>query len=360
APTRSQPPQPTRSLPMGWLPLSATVTATVTADPVTATVTADTVTATGAANGNTGSATGNTPDTYVLVTFINDMALMWFSGPVTLDLVPFKTLRQDQEVETPLCCLLQAFPSHATRLHTIETMRVETSALVNLATVNPSILRKGQFLRHHKSMASFSCFFLVGMVTFTNVANDFESHSISIAFSDRTFPRAMAVIGNVTQKDVLVVPAYRDGVSLGSYKTASSRGASSPSVKSKLAPVSPSKKASKHNGPVRSFGERFAIYDGRLPFAIEKYQNLQLLDPEDLEPESAVIAVFTVGSYINGGGETVVSFNIQDMIILADVDNSAAPALASPSVPLWVRIDEPEGEQDNSMADESDDEEVLV
>ncbi|KAG6834437.1 hypothetical protein H0H93_009628 [Arthromyces matolae] len=334
--------------------VSATmITATVAANTVSptgagTTVAADmvsgTVTATGAVNANTISAAGNTPNT----------------GPVTLDLVPFKTLRQDLEVETPLCCLVQAFPSHATRLHAIETMRVETSALVNLATVNPSILRKGQYLRHHKSLASFSCFFLVGMVTFTNVANDFESHSISIAFSDRTFPRAMAVIGNVTQKDILVVPAYRDGVSLGSYKTASSRGASSPSVKSKLAPVSPSKKASKHNGPVRSFGERFAIYDGRMPFAIEKYQNLQLLDPEDLEPESAVIAVFTVGSYINGGGETVVSFNIQDVILVADVDNSAAAASVSASVPLWVRIDEPEGEQDNSMEEESDDEGVLV
>ncbi|KAG6834440.1 hypothetical protein H0H93_009612, partial [Arthromyces matolae] len=112
--------------------------------------------------------------------------------------------------------------------------------------------------------------------------------------------------------------------------------ASLPSVKSKLAPASPARKSSKHNGPVRSFGERFPIYDGRMPFAIEKYQNLPLVDPSDLEPEAAVVAVFTLGTYVNGGGETVLSFNIQDVIIVEDVDNSTASASSvTRSVPLW-------------------------
>lgn len=95
--------------------------------------------------------------------------------------------------------------------------------LKNLATANPEdyalgkiiASKAGDALQHGRG----THFFVVGTVCHSALTGA-GSHQICVAVSDRTFPRALAVLGNILGKRVLFVPTYRDGVSFGTFRSA--------------------------------------------------------------------------------------------------------------------------------------------
>ncbi|KAG6906529.1 hypothetical protein DXG01_013447 [Tephrocybe rancida] len=167
-----------------------------------------------------------------------------------------------------------------------------------------------------------------------------KPRSVCVAFSDRTFPRAITVVSTViTQgKKVVVVPTFQHGMSLSSYRTTKGTygaASSSQGTQAKLTPPSPPKARTKvrndrsmkltFSNAVRPFGERIPVYDGRKKFRLDDYQSLPCIHTE-LAEGAAVAAIFTVSHYLSKTtGHTTLSFNIQDIILLANVDDTDVP-----------------------------------
>jgi len=58
------------------------------------------------------------------------------------------------------------------------------------------------------------CFFLVGTVTNSSLLSGDISRNISISFSNRTFPCAITVIGDILSEKILFLPTFQQGVSI--------------------------------------------------------------------------------------------------------------------------------------------------
>ncbi|KAG6905484.1 hypothetical protein DXG01_002422 [Tephrocybe rancida] len=133
-------------------------------------------------------------------------------------------------------------------------------------------------------------------------------------------------------------------------------------ARSKLAPPSPAKNKARpmsnlvYGSAVRPYGDE--IYDGRAPFKMEKYQKLPRIYTE-IACDVVIVAVFSLSWW--GSGATQISFNIQDIILLADVDFTEPEGPRVPSKPLWLVQPEEEGGIGNGDdASSSEDEGQLV
>ncbi|KAF8064379.1 hypothetical protein FPV67DRAFT_1699290 [Lyophyllum atratum] len=232
------------------------------------------------------------------------------------------------------------------RLHGLDTLQPASTCLVNLAVANPSSLRVKNGFISHADDPGVSRIFLIGMITNSSLTEGAKARSVSVAFSDRTFERAMAVAGAVLGKTRLVLPTYNNGISISTFKkTASSPASSSTPAspsKNKLAPS----KGMVWGRPVKAWDETIVPYDGRKPFDLLKYRQLPLINGE-VDESTAVLAMFTLSSWVNANEETVLSFNIQDVILLRDADDTDGVPQAT-SKALWME-DEAEAEEPSGV-----------
>jgi hypothetical protein len=74
-----------------------------------------------------------------------------------------------------------------------------------------------------------------------------------------------------------------------------------------------------------SYLQLVPVYDGRKPFKLSTYGSLQPYNDE-LDTNSDVMVIFTIGSYKDScaceSHGLVLSFNIQDVILLAEYDSA--------------------------------------
>ncbi|KAF8059049.1 hypothetical protein FPV67DRAFT_1675696 [Lyophyllum atratum] len=274
--------------------------------------------------------------------------------PSILQRVGMKTMQADHTVAEPrMVNLAEAFYSSATaRLQGLETLQTTSRSLINMSTADADALQVKSGYITHRDAPQTTRFFLVGMTTHSSLFRGANARSISVAFSDRTFPRAMAVAGAKLGCKDLFVPSFQDRVSVSTYKRKTDKVSPDSPVKSKLGPPSPSKAAGNSKltfgPPVLQWDEDIPCFDGREPFKVTKYQGLPSIS-EELSAGSAVIVIFTVGSYLRGL-DTVLSLNLQGVILLRGADDTRGPFPCLPA--LWVT------EEDTEVLEEDSDGEV--
>ena len=113
------------------------------------------------------------------------------------------------------------FNSNVTkRLRVIEDSPGTKGIIENLALADPSAFQMlNKFLCHHDEPSHTPTrFFLLGDVTNSSLLSGDVSHNISICFSNRSFPRAMAVVGSILTEKALFLPSFQKGVSITTAK----------------------------------------------------------------------------------------------------------------------------------------------
>ena len=84
------------------------------------------------------------------------------------------------------------------------------------------------------------------------------------------------------------------------------------------------------------------MYDGRKPFKLSTYGSLRNF--HELDTNSAVMVIFTISSYRDSRSseldDLVMSFNIQDVILLADYDGATEPDAVTFSDAIGVEPEE--------------------
>ena len=75
-------------------------------------------------------------------------------------------------------------------------------------------MKNKYFHRREEPTSTPTRFFLVGTVTNSSLLSGDISRNISISFSNRTFPRAIAAVGDVLSEKVLFLPTFQQGVSI--------------------------------------------------------------------------------------------------------------------------------------------------
>lgn len=109
-------------------------------------------------------------------------------------------------------------PEIAARLARIEELKCTFSNIINLATADPAnfAIERGYISR--KGSPKPTRFFLIGSSTYSSCFTGDKARQICVAFSNRSFPRAMAVIGQTLQKTEFVVPTFRNGASISTKR----------------------------------------------------------------------------------------------------------------------------------------------
>ena len=102
------------------------------------------------------------------------------------------------------------------RLRVFEDTPGTHGIIENLALVEPNDFEmKNKYFSHRAEPKSTpTCFFLVGTVTNSSLLSGDISQNISVSFSNRSFPRAIAVIGDILSEKILFLPTFQQGVSI--------------------------------------------------------------------------------------------------------------------------------------------------
>lgn len=105
-----------------------------------------------------------------------------------------------------------------TRLRKIEAIP-RISSVINLATADPQTLQsRSKFITMITSKESeTTCFFGIGIVAYSALLANDKSHQICLHFSDRIFPRLVAVLGSVLREQALYLGSYYNGVSISTF-----------------------------------------------------------------------------------------------------------------------------------------------
>ena len=103
-----------------------------------------------------------------------------------------------------------------TRLRKIEAVS-NLGSVINLATANPQELHsKSKFITMMTSKdPKTSRFFGVGTVAYSALLSNDKSRQVCLHFSDRIFPRLVAVLGSVLREQAVYMGSYYNGVSIG-------------------------------------------------------------------------------------------------------------------------------------------------
>ena len=89
---------------------------------------------------------------------------------------------------------------------------------INLAMADPATLHsQGSYVVPKKDL-HITHFCLLGVTVFSSLLSGSTACSVSVAFSDHTFPRAIAVLGAALNHKEFVLNMYQGGISLSSYK----------------------------------------------------------------------------------------------------------------------------------------------
>ena len=92
-----------------------------------------------------------------------------------------------------------------------------------------------------------------------------------------------------------------------------------------------------------SYRQSVPVYDSRNPFKLFTYGSLRPYNDE-LDPNSAAMGIFTISSYkdsrARGSDGLVLSFNIQDVVLLAEYDSANEPSAIMSSEEIGVEAEE--------------------
>lgn len=94
----------------------------------------------------------------------------------------------------------------------------------NLALVDPNDfeMKNKHFCRRDDLTSTPTRFFLIGTVTHSSLLSGDISRSLSVSFSNRTFPRAVAVTGDILSEKKLFLPTFQQGVTVTTARRSSS------------------------------------------------------------------------------------------------------------------------------------------
>jgi hypothetical protein len=106
----------------------------------------------------------------------------------------------------------------AARLNAVDTIIPVSAPFINLAMADPATLHSQGSYVVSKKDSHITRFFLLGVTVFSSLLSGSTARSVSVAFSDRTFPRAIAVLGAALNRKEFVLNMYQGGISLSSYK----------------------------------------------------------------------------------------------------------------------------------------------
>ncbi|PPQ75655.1 hypothetical protein CVT26_001812 [Gymnopilus dilepis] len=240
------------------------------------------------------------------------------------------------------------------RLRKLEVLPMFDKA-INIATADPeSLAINGQTICA-KGTTEPTHFFALGTITKSSIFNDKYGRQVSVLFSNRSFPRMMAVLGAVYSEKVLFTKSFYGGVVVNAYAQPPKSGTySAPRGSAPSSPVKAGPKPSpKRSGAVIGYGEVIPAFDGRKPFPTKKVKLPSLT--REIHTNAAVLVTFTVSKYAAEGSKvgkrkhlkTAVSFNIQSVIYLADAA-SADDVYGAPTEPPFGVRAEPELELVNS------------
>jgi hypothetical protein len=102
------------------------------------------------------------------------------------------------------------------RLRVLEDTPGTRGIIENLALVEPNDfeMKNKYFCRREEPSSTPTRFFLVATVTNSSLLSGDISQNISVSFSNRTFPRAIAVIADILSEKSLFLPTFQQGVSI--------------------------------------------------------------------------------------------------------------------------------------------------
>lgn len=141
-------------------------------------------------------------------------------GTLTLPAVRFFVANERGEPAVPaMTNLAYAFRGDISkRLLALDTLELKaTKDLVNLALVNPSSLELDPTYVTLKGAKEPTRFFFTGLTAHSSLFSGNLARSISFAPSGHTFPRVMALLGPLFNRDALALQAFRGGISVSSY-----------------------------------------------------------------------------------------------------------------------------------------------
>ncbi|EDR08594.1 uncharacterized protein LACBIDRAFT_296918 [Laccaria bicolor S238N-H82] len=235
------------------------------------------------------------------------------------------------------------------RLRMLEDTPSTCGLIENLALIEPNDfeMKNKYFCRRDDPTNTPARFFLVGTVTNSSLLSGDISRNISVSFSNRTFPRAIAAIGEILHEKVLFLPTFQQGVSITTARKLK-EGTSQTTIRG----LTPSSHRPRQHDDIEQallpWDAKVPVYNGTKPFLLSQYKNQQQI-VDELTPNSAVIAIFTLttfpyhrlsSSLSSAAINTSLTFNIQSIIWLAypSKDATVDPSLA-PSPAIGVTDD---------------------
>ncbi|KIK02279.1 hypothetical protein K443DRAFT_131874 [Laccaria amethystina LaAM-08-1] len=235
------------------------------------------------------------------------------------------------------------------RLRVLEDTPGNRGIIENLALVEPNDfeMKNKYFCRRQQPTSIPTRFFLVGTVTNSSLLSGDISRNLSVSFSNRSFPRAIAVVGEILSEKTLFLPTFQQGVSITTARRPT-KGTGQATIRG-LTPSSHHPRKHDETEPsLLPWDATVPIYNGTQPFHLSQYKDLQQI-VDEITPNSAVITIFTLSTYPyrrlssalqNQAVNTSLTFNIQSVIWVAfpSKDAMVNPSL-SPSPPIGVTDD---------------------
>ncbi|KAH8802369.1 hypothetical protein DL96DRAFT_1563412 [Flagelloscypha sp. PMI_526] len=223
------------------------------------------------------------------------------------------------------------------RFANFEEAQGTLGVLHNLALADPAMFKERSGFVHHTNFDGITRFFLCGFCTErsntrTNDEDETGGGSRRLCFfpSERGFIRALEVLRAIFDQNPVYIQAYHATITISGRRQVAAGSRSPQKARMGADPrPSPSKRKRQDDPSVLSYpvsgvlaaGEDIPVYDGRhLPsFDINAYKHLPRVS-EEIELETALIAVFTLGKFMKNG-KSFISFNAQDFILLSNPES---------------------------------------
>ncbi|KAF8063289.1 hypothetical protein FPV67DRAFT_1421510, partial [Lyophyllum atratum] len=244
------------------------------------------------------------------------------------------------------------------RLRVIELMS-NFGDSITLALASPDTLYMNNGYVCLQGSRKPTLFSAVGSCRFSSLFSGNNARQVCLNISDKTLPRAIAVLGLVTGEKQLYAGCYKGGLTFSTYKKGNRTNVPTAAKGRGIVDISSSSgKASTSFRPVLPWDEDVPAYDGTLSFNPKNYRNLKALNSFEIQPDSAILVTFTVGTFpytsvanaiSTEGLNTSLSLNIQSVINLANPSDDKDIKDKAPETPIGVEQEAVEAmhEKDN-------------
>ena len=195
--------------------------------------------------------------------------------PVKFVAPPFRNDAGQKPQEPPVTNFNCAFqPETASRLNYLDTFAPIHCPISNLALAEPSLLQLKDGFVVQTEDTHITRFFLLGLTASSTLFSGANARGMTVIFSGRTFPRAMAVAGRVFKRDGFILTTFQQGVSLSTYKRTQNLNIPT-SPKLKTAPRSPFKRQAASSSKSMDFWKNANhVSPSFKSFAVWTYQHI--------------------------------------------------------------------------------------